>query len=84
MIIDIPKRPVRHRATYARATVTVRHLLGGGYRVYYEGDLIAEAASPPPTEPEQGPRTELGRRKRQRQISEFKKRREGVTDSLTC
>ena len=44
-IIDIPKH--RCRATFAKAIVVVRHLLQGGYRVYYKGELIAEAKGPP-------------------------------------
>ncbi len=39
------------RATFAKATVLVRHLLVGGYRVYYRGEYVAGANSPRATEP---------------------------------
>lgn len=47
--IDIP-RNTRGRATYAKAYVTVRHLLDGRLRVFHGGQAIAEARSTPPTE----------------------------------
>lgn len=54
-IIDIPKNA--SRATFAKAPVIVRHLLKGGYRVYFDGQIIARAASPRPTEPGHSERT---------------------------
>jgi len=70
--------------SYAKALVTVRHLLDGGFRVYYGGKAIAEAKAAPPTAPAGEPRS-LGARKRS---DERKKQRaegdEGVTESLTC
>ncbi len=47
--IDIRRSP--GRATFARATVLVRHLLIGGFRVYYKGEFIAGAHSPRATGP---------------------------------
>ena len=59
-LIDIPKRPNAWRRSYAKATVIVRHLLSGQYRVYYEGHCIAQAKGTPPTVSGQGSRTPLG------------------------
>jgi hypothetical protein len=83
LVIDIPKRPGCPRSTYARTTVVVRHLLTGRYRVYCDGELIAQAKAAPPTEPKLEPRTKLGWLKRKRQQAERKANREGVTESLT-
>ncbi len=47
-LIDIPYKP-RGRS-YAKAYVIVRHLLDGGYRVFYGSELVAECASSPPTD----------------------------------
>jgi hypothetical protein len=49
-VIDIPKRAGAPRATYAKTYVTVRHLLDGGYRLYFQGELIAKARSKPPVD----------------------------------
>jgi len=81
-IIDIPKRPSR-RSTYAKASVVVRHWLTGRYRVYYEGELIAQATGQLPQERVQGARTVLGRVKRQRQQKDWLLKTRGVTESLT-
>jgi hypothetical protein len=59
-VIDIPRKP-RGRS-YARAYVTVRHLLDGRYRVFYGGELIAEASGTPPREPSHEPRSITARR----------------------
>jgi hypothetical protein len=80
-IIDIPKHP--RRATFARAPVVVRHLLDGGYRVYWQDELIARAKGPAATEPWREPRTIAGwktaveRRTSKREADE-------VTESLAC
>lgn len=58
-IIDIPYKP-RGRS-YAKAYVTVRHLLDGGYRVFYGSELIAEAASAPPLESTREPQSIIKR-----------------------
>ncbi len=47
--IDIKQQP--SRATFAKATVLVRHLLIGGFRVYYKGTFIAGANGPRATGP---------------------------------
>jgi transposase len=52
-VIDIKKQG--HRDTYAKATVLVRHLLVGGFRVYFKGQHIGGANSPRAT----GPLTQL-------------------------
>jgi transposase len=51
--IDIKKRP--GRATFAKATVLVRHLLVGGFRIYFKGEFIGGANSTRAT----GPLTQL-------------------------
>jgi transposase len=51
--IDIRKHP--GRGTFAKATVLVRHLLVGGFRVYFKGEHIAGANSSRAT----GPLTQL-------------------------
>jgi transposase-like protein len=55
-VIDIPRRS-GGRSTYAKLHVTVRHLLDGGYRVYFGGQAIAHAKGPPPTAPRHEPQT---------------------------
>ncbi len=49
-IIDIPHKS-SGRSTYAKALVTVRHMLDGRYRVYFGGMAIAQAKGSPPTAP---------------------------------
>jgi transposase len=49
MVIDIPEGP-RQRG-YAKATVEVRQLLDGSWRVYYKDTLIAQTAATPLQEP---------------------------------
>jgi transposase len=46
-IIDIRKNP--GRATFAKARVVVRHLLTGGFRVYFNGEYIGGANGAPAT-----------------------------------
>jgi hypothetical protein len=75
-IIDIA--PCAERSSFARATVLVRHLLRGEYRVLFRGKCIARADAPVPAEPFNEPRTEQAwREQRQRVI-----RRKRVTESL--
>jgi transposase len=77
-IIDIRQNP--SRSTYAKANVIVRHLLDGGYRVYFGTQLIARTRGVPPTSPQYEPRTPEKR-------SELRRRRklkmQEATDSLT-
>ena len=54
--IDVP-RNTRGRATYAKAYVTVRHLLDGRWKVFHGGQLIAEAKGAAPTEATGEPRS---------------------------
>lgn len=74
-VIDIRRRP--GRSTYAKARVIVRHRLSGVYRVFLDGELIAQASGSPPTERASGPRTDLGGRKRYRQHEEWRVRNRG-------
>jgi len=78
-IIDIPKH--RCRATFAKAIVVVRHLLQGGYRVYYKGELIAEAKGPPASDAPDTVRT-VAAWKRGQQARKRKREIRGVTESL--
>lgn len=55
-VVDIPRNS-GGRATYARASVLVRHHIDGGYSIHADGRVIARAASPAPTEPRRGVRT---------------------------
>lgn len=55
LVIDIPRKP-RGRS-YAKAYVTVRHLLDGRYRVFHGSELVAEAPGMPPTGSNAGPRS---------------------------
>lgn len=77
--IDIKKQP--SRATFARATVLVRHLLVGGFRVYYQGEFIAGANSPGATGPLAPPQPESARRKARDWLLDRDVAR-GVTESL--
>lgn len=79
-ILDIPKG--RGGRTYARARVIVRYWLCGRYRVYFQGELIAQAKAHPPTESLGGARTLVGAAKRKRQQQEWLHKK-GVTESLT-
>jgi transposase len=63
MTIDIP-RNTRGRATYAKAYVTVRHLLDGRWRVFHGGQTIAEARTAPPTESTGEPRSIAAHRRK--------------------
>jgi len=47
-VIDIPKRPNSKHATYAGKDVTVKHLLSGDYRVFYDNECIGWASGPRP------------------------------------
>jgi transposase len=80
-IIDIPKS--NSRATFARAAVIVRHLLKGGYRVYFNGELIARAKGPPATEPKLEPHT-MSAWTSVRQRRTNKREMDGATKSLAC
>ncbi len=78
-VIDIKRH--RSRATFAKAIVTVRHLLDGEYRVLYEGTCIATAQGEVPTEPVNQARSVSvwSRRREQRYAANRRKR---VTESL--
>jgi hypothetical protein len=78
-IIDIPKNP--RRSSFARVTVVVRHLLDGGYRVYWEGELIARAKGPPAIEPWPEPRTMNGWKTEMRRRAS-RRESQGATESL--
>lgn len=54
-IIDIPHKP--RRRSFAKAYVIVRHLLDGRYRIFYGGELIAEAPGKPPVDSTSEPRS---------------------------
>jgi transposase len=75
-VIDIPARA--GRASFSRATVLVRHLLRGEYRVLYQGKCVASAQAPVPTEPAQEARTEPAWKEQKARA----KRRMGETESL--
>lgn len=77
--IDIKKQP--SRATFARATVLVRHLLVGGFRVYYQGEFIGGANSTGATGPLAPPQWESDSRKASDGLPERDVAR-GVTESL--
>lgn len=77
--IDIRKHP--GRATFAKATVLVRHLLVGGFRVYFKGEYIAGANSARAT----GPLTQLKSEADWTKARDWLPAREvhsGVTESL--
>lgn len=81
-IIDIRQNP--SRSTYAKASVIVRHLLDGGYRVYFGNQLIARTKGAPPTNHEREPRTPEKRKARQQRLNlRAKLKRREATDSLT-
>lgn len=81
-IIDIRQNPMR--STYAKASVIVRHLLDGGYRVYFGNQVIARTRGAPPTNPEYEVRTpEKKEANRQRQKLRAKLKMQEATDSLT-
>jgi transposase len=62
-IIDIPRNP-HGRATYAKAFVTVRHLLDGWFLVFHGGQCIGQTKGAPPTQSVQSaPSTAAHRRK---------------------
>jgi transposase len=71
-VIDIPRNEGSRR-TYAKALVTVRHLLGGEFRVYLGGKAIARAKASPPTRTNHGPqRIEV----KKRNLEKYRKARE--------
>ena len=76
--IDIPHQP--NRGTFAKAHVLVRHGLDGGYSVHHDGQVIARAKAPAPTEPRREKRTTAAWK---RQEAQKKKWRRGVTESLS-
>jgi len=78
-IIDIPRS--NSRATFAKAAVIVRHLIKGGYRVYFNGELIARAKGPPATEPKPEPRTMSAWTSVQQRRTNMREM-DGVTESL--
>lgn len=76
-VIDIP--PGARGRSYAKAYVTVRHLLDGRYRIFHGSELIAHAPGEPPTEPTREPRS-ISKKRDAHQAA--KRKREGVTLSL--
>jgi len=93
-IIDIPKKPKSLRRTFAKLLVTVRHLLDGRFRVYFESTLIAQTKSRIPAAPTTSVRSvEMWKRQQQWRIKqkelrtqeqrEQRKHRREVTESLT-
>jgi hypothetical protein len=83
-IIDIPSRSGR-RHSYAKAEVIVRHQLDGRYRVYFDGEMIAQAMGTPPTESHNELRS-IGKHRSRRATKKRmrEQQRSGVTDSLHC
>lgn len=77
-IIDIKSHPTR--TTFARAEVLVRHLLVGGFRVYFNGQRIAGANAPAATGPLERPNQPRSRAVRSRHRSDDE--RMGATESL--
>jgi hypothetical protein len=75
-VIDIP--PAAGRASFSRATVLVRHLLRGEYRVLFDGRCIASAPAPIPAEPAGEPHTEAAWDEQRART----RRRKGETESL--
>lgn len=75
-IIDIPRSA--GRASFSRATVLVRHLLRGEYRVLFHGRCIASAPAPVPTEPLEQAHTEPAWEEQRARAA----RRKGETESL--
>lgn len=94
-IIDIPKKPNAPRRTYADLLVTVRHLLDGSYRVFWEGKLIARVRAKLPTHPHRGKRTveawkrhqayaiKVKQQRAREQQHAWRMKQKGVTESLT-
>jgi len=83
-IIDIRRNKGR-RASYAKAYVTVRHLLDGRFRVYFGGQCIAETKAAPPTGAT-GEARSVEVKKRSLKMQRERRRRnegEGVTESLS-
>jgi transposase len=80
-VIDIRKHPTR--TTFANATVLVRHLLRGEYRVYYQGERIAWARAPRAKEPVQQPRTVDAWTSARERAARWRRSR-GMTKSLAC
>jgi transposase len=80
-VIDIRKHSAR--TTFANATVLVRHLLRGEYRVYYQGERIAWARAPRATEPMGQPRTVDAWTSARERKARWRRTR-GVTESLAC
>jgi hypothetical protein len=93
--VDIPKKPNAPRRTYADLLVTIRHLLDGSYRVFWDDKLIAQVRAKTPTNPPRGKRTvEAWKRhhayatqqKQQRareQQRAWRMKQKGATESLT-
>lgn len=79
-IIDIPKRLVRSRGSFAGKTVLVRHLLNGRFHIYYQDEFITFYEGKRPKRPGPAPRTLLGARKHRRQLNERKKQLEVTED----
>ena len=76
-IIDIRKQP--GRATFAKARVVVRHLLVGGFRIYFNGEYICGANSACATGALENPGQARSRRwLRAEEVLT------GVTESLAC
>lgn len=82
-IIDI--EPQRARRSFARAIVSVRHLLNGEYRAFYDGQRVGTARGPIPMDAPTEPHSVAAwkrSRARNRVANEAKKTRRRVTESL--
>lgn len=95
LILDIPKKPNAPRRTFAKLLVTVRHLLDGRYRLYWNDQRIAQIKANLPTGPKpkrrgneawELHRAAVVKQKQQRareQQRAWRMKQKGVTDSLT-
>lgn len=70
VVLDIPKSKDSAYPTYAGRTVTIKHLLSGDYRVFFEGHCIAWVEGQRPKSSARGPRSPLGWETRQRRQRE--------------
>jgi transposase len=82
-IIDI--EPQRERKSFAKAVVSVRHLLSGEYRAFHRGQRVGTAQGQVPTDAPREPHSlDAWKRKRTniRVAAETERTRKRVTDSL--
>jgi hypothetical protein len=82
-VIDI--EPQRERKSFAKAVVSVRHLLSGEYRAFYQGQRVGTAPGPVPTDAPHEPHSpDAWKRSRAkiREATETKRTQRRVTESL--